>query len=188
MSGNHDPDDATAPARPSRWAILHRPVPHNVVLLLLLSVLIVLVNAFAVQGASAEGEVSSMIAYAVVILLVPVIAVLVMRLVVPRPESRVEKFRPSPWDVENGKEAKPQAVGEAEKKCRETEAEPPAPFPKRLANYLHVPESEVLEPRPRWVSSMPFWCAVILPQRSTLAKSVEYIRAMLRRIRAAVRG
>jgi len=37
-------------------------------------------------------------------------------------------------------------------------------------------------------SAMPFWCSVELPRRSTLAKSIATIRAILERIRAAVRG
>ena len=67
-------------------------------------------------------------------------------------------------------------------------AEPPEAFRKRLATYLHVPEGEVLVPRERPVSAMPFWSAVELPRRSTMAKSIEYIRQILLRIRATVRG
>lgn len=63
-----------------------------------------------------------------------------------------------------------------------------SPFRQRLATYLHVPESEVLPPRPRPLSSMPFWSSVPLSPRPIVMKSVEFIRAVLERIHAAVRG
>lgn len=64
----------------------------------------------------------------------------------------------------------------------------PQSFRKRLAVYLHLPESDVLPPRPRPTSTMPFWSMVPLSQHTTVMKSVEYIRAILERIRHAVRG
>lgn len=64
----------------------------------------------------------------------------------------------------------------------------PRPFRQRLADYLRVPESEVLAPRPRPVSSMPFWSAVPLSRRPVVLKSVEFIRTILERIRTTVRG
>ena len=73
-------------------------------------------------------------------------------------------------------------------KAETLEPEPPEAFRKRLAAYLHVADGEVLVPRERPVSAMPFWCAVELPRRSTMAKSIAYIRQILLRIRAAVRG
>jgi hypothetical protein len=73
-------------------------------------------------------------------------------------------------------------------KAETSEPEPPEAFRKRLAAYLHVPEGQVLVPRERPVSAMPFWSAVELPRRSTMAKSIEYIRRILLRIWAAVRG
>jgi hypothetical protein len=64
----------------------------------------------------------------------------------------------------------------------------PRPFRQRLADYLHVPENEVLPPRPQPVSTMPFWSAVPLSRRPVVLKSVEFIRTILERIRATVRG
>ena len=64
----------------------------------------------------------------------------------------------------------------------------PRSFRQRLAAYLHLPESEVLPPRPRPTSTMSFWSSVPLTQRTTVMKSVDYIRAILERIRHAVRG
>jgi hypothetical protein len=64
----------------------------------------------------------------------------------------------------------------------------PQSFRKRLAVYLHLPENEVLPPRPQPTSTMPFWSMVPLSQHTTVMKSVEYIRAILERIRHAVRG
>jgi hypothetical protein len=69
-----------------------------------------------------------------------------------------------------------------------SETTEPLPFRQRLADYLHVPESEVLPPRPRPVSSMPFWSAVPLSRRPVVLKSVEFIRIILERIRATVRS
>lgn len=63
----------------------------------------------------------------------------------------------------------------------------PQSFRKRLSAYLHVPESEVLPLRPRPTSTMPFWSMVPLSQHTTVIKSVEFIRAILERIRHAVR-
>jgi hypothetical protein len=65
---------------------------------------------------------------------------------------------------------------------------PPFPFRQRLAAFLQVPKGEVLVPRPRPVSSMPFWSSVPLSPRPIMNKSVEFIRAVLERIHAAVRG
>jgi hypothetical protein len=69
-----------------------------------------------------------------------------------------------------------------------TREAPPEPFRTRLAGYLHLPEQEVLAPRPRPASTMPFWSLVPLPQRATVMKSVEFMRAILERIRRAVHG
>jgi hypothetical protein len=65
---------------------------------------------------------------------------------------------------------------------------PPAPFRHRLATFLQMPEDQVLAPRPRPVSSMPFWSSMTLSPRPIVMKSVEFIRAVLERIHAAVRG
>jgi hypothetical protein len=64
----------------------------------------------------------------------------------------------------------------------------PAPFRTRLATFLQVPEESVFSPRPRPVSSMPFWSSMPLSPRPIVMKSVEFIRAVLERIHAAVRG
>jgi len=69
-----------------------------------------------------------------------------------------------------------------------TPSEPPTPFRQRLAKYLHVSENEVLSPRPRPASSMPFWSSVPLSPGRIVMKSVEFMRAVLERIHAAVRG
>lgn len=68
------------------------------------------------------------------------------------------------------------------------EATEPLPFRQRLADYLHVPESEVLAPRPQPDSTMPFWSAVPLARKPMVLKSVEFIRTILERIRATVRS
>jgi hypothetical protein len=65
---------------------------------------------------------------------------------------------------------------------------PPATFRHRLATFLQMPEDQVLTPRPRPVSSMPFWSSVPLSPRPIVMKSVEFIRAVLERIHSAVRG
>lgn len=67
-----------------------------------------------------------------------------------------------------------------------SETTEPRPFRQRLADYLRVPESEVLPPRP--VSAMPFWSSVPLAHRPVVLKSVEFIRTILERIRTTVRG
>jgi hypothetical protein len=69
-----------------------------------------------------------------------------------------------------------------------SETTEPRPFRQRLADYLRVPESEVLPPRPRPISAMPFWSAVPLTRRPVVLKSVEFIRTILERIRTTVRG
>lgn len=71
---------------------------------------------------------------------------------------------------------------------RKTVQHPPSPFRHRLATFLQVPEDQVLAPRPRPVSSMPFWSSVPLAPRPIVIKTVEFIRAVLERIHAAVRG
>jgi hypothetical protein len=172
MSGNHDLADATAPARRSRLAILRRPVSYNTVLWSIVVTLIVVVNA--VNFFDETGDLFPLRASLFVVFGLLIITVSLSRLLAA--QNTAEYVEPPP------------ARRDAARTAKAIVAEPPAPFQTRLANYLHVPESDVLEPRSRWVSSMPFWCAVILPQRSTLAKSVEYIRAVLRRIRATVRG
>jgi hypothetical protein len=66
--------------------------------------------------------------------------------------------------------------------------QPPSPFRHRLATFLQVPEESVLIARPRPVSSMPFWSSVPLSPRPIVMKSAEFIRAVLERIHAAIRG
>lgn len=67
-----------------------------------------------------------------------------------------------------------------------SETPEPLPFRQRLADYLHVPESEVLPPRPKPISTMPYWSAVQFTGQPVMLKSVEFIRAILERIRATV--
>lgn len=173
ISGNQNRADATAKTRSSRWAFLRRPVNFSTILWSLLFTPIAVVGGASLlvpENRSVEGVFTALLIFIGLF----IITISVSRLSEANLASADRSKTTSNPDLRRTTEVVP--------------PKPPARFSQRLASYLHVPESDVLAPRARWISSMPFWCAVIPPQRSTFAKSVEYIRAVLRRIRDSVRG